>query len=77
MSECKRCAQAPEKIHTYPKMNETIKDLLRGSDEPMDLYVVARLEELETQLATVQECLRSIKAALAAWEGETDETDTV
>lgn len=39
-------------IKTYPEMNETIKDLLRRSEEPMDLYIVARLEELEKQLAT-------------------------
>ncbi len=42
-------------IKTYPKMNETIKDLLRRSDEPMDLYVVARLEELEAKLKAYED----------------------
>lgn len=49
-------AQAPEKIHTYPEMNETIKDLLRRSEEPMNQYILARIEELEAQLkAAVQD----------------------
>lgn len=43
-------AQAPSQIHTYPEMNETVKDLLRRSEEPMNLYIAARLEELENQL---------------------------
>lgn len=38
------------KITTYPEMNEEIKNLLRMSDEPLDLYTAVRLEELETQL---------------------------
>lgn len=38
-------------IHTYPETNETIKDLLRRSEEPVNLYIVARIEELERQLA--------------------------
>lgn len=37
-------------IKTYPEMNETVKDLLRRSEEPMNLYIAARLEELEGQL---------------------------
>lgn len=42
-------------IKTYPEMNETIKDLLRRSEEPMNLYIVARIEELEKQLAAAAE----------------------
>lgn len=38
-------------VHTYPKMNETVKDLLRRSDEPMMQYILARIEELEKQVA--------------------------
>lgn len=38
-----------EQIKTYPEMNETIKDLLRRSEEPMNLYILARIEELERQ----------------------------
>ena len=38
-------------IKTYPEMNETIKDLLRRSEEPMSLYILARIEELEKLLA--------------------------
>ena len=34
-------------IKTYPEMNETIKDLLRRSEEPMNLYTLARIQELE------------------------------
>ncbi len=51
MSESESFAQVPVKIHTYPKMNETIKDLLRITDEPMNLYAAERIEELEAQLA--------------------------
>lgn len=42
------------KILTYDEMNKLIKDLLRASREPMNLYVVARIEELEEQLAEAQ-----------------------
>ena len=37
-------------MKTYPKMIETVKDLLRRSNEPMSLYILARLEELENQV---------------------------
>lgn len=30
-------------MKTYPEMNETVKDLLRRSNEPMSLYILARL----------------------------------
>lgn len=56
MSDEQSRAKAPEKIHTYPAMNETIKDLLRRNEEPMNLYILARIEELEAQLkAAVQD----------------------
>ena len=42
-------------IKTYPEMNKTIKDLLRRSEEPMNLYILARIEELEKQLAEAVE----------------------
>lgn len=38
-------------IKTYPEMNETIKDLLRRSEEPMQIYILARIEELEKQIS--------------------------
>ena len=44
-------AHSSSQILTYPDMNETVKDLLRRSEEPMNLYIAARLEELEGQLA--------------------------
>ena len=44
-------AQPPVKIHTYPEMNQKIKDILRLGDDPMCLYAAARIEELETLLA--------------------------
>lgn len=37
-------------VQTYPKMNETIKDLLRRSEEPMHQYILTRIEELEKAL---------------------------
>ena len=49
-------------IKTYPEMNETIKDLLRRSEEPMNLYIVARIEELEKQLAKATEDLHFVMA---------------
>lgn len=38
-------------IKTYPEMNETIKDLLLRSEEPMQLYILTRIEELEKQVS--------------------------
>lgn len=56
MSDEKSRAQALEKIHTYPAMSETIKDLLRRSEEPMNQYILAMIAELEAQLnAAVQD----------------------
>lgn len=37
-------------VKTYPAMNSTIKDLLRNSEEPMQQYALARIEELEQQV---------------------------
>jgi len=37
-------------MKTYPKMNETVKDLLRRSNEPMSLYILTWLEELENRV---------------------------
>lgn len=51
-------AQAPGEIHTYPQMNETIKDLLRRSEEPMQLYILTRIEELEQENAGLLEAWR-------------------
>lgn len=34
-------------IHTYPKMNAKIKDLLRIGEQPICLYAAKRIEELE------------------------------
>ena len=39
-----------KQIETYPKMNETIKKLLRmDKDNNMDAYILARIEELEKE----------------------------
>ena len=38
-------------IKTYPETNETIKDLLRRSEDPMQLYILTRIEELEKQVS--------------------------
>ena len=53
-------AQAPESIHTYPEMNETIKDLLWRSQEPMNLYILARIEELERENADMLEAWKEV-----------------
>lgn len=53
-------AKAPETIHTYPEMNETIKDLLRRSQEPMNLYILARIEELEKENADMLEAWKEV-----------------
>ena len=44
-------------IHTYPEMNETIKDLLADSKEPMDRYIHCRLVELENENETLKQKL--------------------
>lgn len=41
--------EAISALKTYQEMNETIKDLLRRIEEPMSLYILARIEELERQ----------------------------
>lgn len=41
--------EAISAFKTYQEMNETIKDLLRRIEEPMSLYILARIEELERQ----------------------------
>lgn len=70
MSESR--AQAPAKIHTYPEMNETLKDLLRRSEEPMNQYILARIEELETKLKTAE----LLAAKLAVQHMKDPEPDT-
>lgn len=62
-------AQAPEEVHTYPQMNETIKDLLRRSAEPMNLYILARIEELEKINAEMLEAWRDVCAACGFNDG--------
>ncbi|MFA1821184.1 hypothetical protein ACDX78_13590 [Virgibacillus oceani] len=38
-----------KEINTYPEMNETIKDILRLSDEQHDQYILKRIIELEEE----------------------------
>lgn len=52
--------KAPESIHTYPEMNETVKDLLRRSEEPMNLYILARIQELERMNAEMLEAWKGV-----------------
>lgn len=42
------------KINLYPEMNLMIKDLLRRSDEPMNQYILARIEHLEAENAVLR-----------------------
>ena len=51
-------------IHTYPEMNQKIKDILRLGDDPMCLYAAARIEELETLLAAAVKEARSLREVL-------------
>ncbi len=74
MSECKSRAQAPAKIHTYPEMNETIKDLLCISGEPMNMYAAVRLEELEAQQAADSRKMRAVKDAVKRMKEMQDQT---
>lgn len=41
-------------INLYPEMNRMIKDLLRRSDEPMNQYILARIEQLEAENAALR-----------------------
>ena len=60
MEYCDECPSAgparqqtiiPEEIHTYPAMNERIKEILAlpPHDNPMNLYILARIKELEAE----------------------------
>ena len=49
-----------EKINTYPEMNEIVKDLLRWNGEPMNLYALARIEELEKMNAELLEAWKDV-----------------
>ena len=42
---------APEEIHTYPEMNAEIKKILAmpPCNNPMNLYILARIEEMEAE----------------------------
>lgn len=62
-------------ITTYPEMNETIKDLLRWSDEPMHLYIVTRIEELEAQLAADARQLGAVKEAIGRMKDMQDQPE--
>lgn len=48
-------------IKTYPKMNETIKDLLGRSDEPFKQYTLQRIVELEQQVEAQQQEIDKLK----------------
>lgn len=41
-------------IRLYPEMNSMIKDLLRRSNEPMNQYILARIEQLEAENAMLR-----------------------
>lgn len=41
-------------VNLYPEMNRMIKDLLRRSDEPMNQYILARIEQLEAENAMLR-----------------------
>lgn len=67
MSSCYECPAskpdyrlrvAPSEVHTYPQMNETIKDLLSRSEEPMNLYILTRIKELEAENDALKKQLR-------------------
>ena len=47
-------------IQTSPEMNETIKRILKLSDEPKNQYILARIEELEKGNAYLKSLLKQI-----------------
>jgi len=51
-----------EKVKTYPEMNKEIKNILKlSNDDPFNLYIVARIEELEQKVKdyekAINECI--------------------
>lgn len=46
-----RGAERGSKMITYPEMNEKIKELLKFEGSPNALYALARIEQLEKELA--------------------------
>lgn len=56
-------------VHTYPEMNKTVKDLLRlpPHDNPMNLYILARIEELEKEAEDNAKAKRFMEYFDALW----------
>lgn len=52
-------------INTYPKMNETIKDLLIFQGDNYTLYAAKRIEELEAENNTLSKTAKRIEKATA------------
>ncbi len=52
-------------INTYPKMNETIKDLLIFQGDNYTLYAAKRIEELEAENDSLKETAKEIEKATA------------
>jgi len=48
-------------IRTYPKMNKTIKELLRKSEDPFKMYILQRITELEQLVQKQQEEITRLK----------------
>lgn len=52
-------------INTYPKMNETIKDLLIFQGDNYTLYAAKRIEELEAENDSLKETAKEFEKATA------------
>lgn len=52
-------------INTYPKMNETIKDLLILQNDNYTLYAAKRIEELEAENNTLSKTAKRIEKETA------------
>lgn len=52
-------------INTYPKMNETIKDLLIFQGDNYTLYAAKRIEELEAENNTLSKTAKRIEKKTA------------
>lgn len=60
-------------INTYPKMNETIKDLLILQNDNYTLYAAKRIEELEAENDTLSKTAKRIEKEIKKQEAFAEE----
>lgn len=65
-------------MKTYQAMNEKIVGILRTSDQPIELYSAARIEELEARIKEAVDVLRRYPNAPCGCHGcDQDRTDAL